>query len=46
MQAREELGCAARGVLIQKFRILQVFLVFSLMRNIVYRHKAKSPVKF
>ena len=31
--------------LIQKFRILQVFLVFSLMKKIVYRHKTEIACK-
>ena len=32
--------------LIQKFRILQVFLVFSLMKILYIDIKHKSPVKF
>ena len=34
------------GDLIQKFRILQVFLVFSLMKILYIDIKQKSPVKF
>ena len=34
------------GVLIQKFRILQVFLVFSLIEIFYIDIKHKSPVKF
>ena len=43
----EEVGRAHHGgELIQKFRILQVFLVFSLMKKLYIDIKHKSPVKF
>ena len=47
MQVAEEAGRAGReGELIQKFRILQVFLVFSLIEILYIDIKHKSPVKF
>ena len=47
MHVAEEAGRAGRrGELIQKFRILQVFLVFSLIEILYIDMKHKSPVKF
>ena len=47
MQTTEEVVRAGGGgELIQKFRILQVFLVFSLMKKLYIDIKQKSPVKF
>ena len=47
MQVAEEVVRAGvGGDLIQKFRILQVFLVFSLMKKMYIDIKQKSPVKF
>ena len=44
--AEEEVSAGGGGELIQKFRILQVFLVFSLMKILYIDIKQKSPVKF
>ena len=47
VQVAEEVVRAGGGEdLIQKFRILQVFLVFSLMKKLYIDIKQKSPVKF
>ena len=47
VQVAEEAGRAGRrGELIQKFRILQEFLVFSLIEILYIDIKHKSPVKF
>ena len=44
--AEEVVRAGGGGELIQKFRILQVFLVFSLMKILYIDIKQKSPVKF
>ena len=44
--AEEVVRAGGGGDLIQKFRILQVFLVFSLIKNLCIDIKQKSPVKF